>query len=98
MPRLRLLLLEDAPADAELALSALGDAGFICGAEIAEGREAFERLFGPERFDLVIADYSLPSYTGLDALALVRRADALLPFVLLSGALGEEREIGRAHV
>ena len=93
MPRLRLLLLEDAPADAELALVALGDAGFICGAEIAEGREAFERLFRPERFDLVIADYSLPSYTGLDALALVRRADALLPFVLLSGALGEERAV-----
>ena len=93
MPRLRLLLLEDAPADAELALAALGDAGFNCTAEIADGREAFERLFGPERFDLVIADYSLPSYTGLDALALVRRADALLPFVLLSGALGEERAV-----
>jgi len=97
MPRLRLLLLEDAPADAELALSALGDAGFICGAEIAEGREAFERLFRPERFDLVIADYSLPGYTGLDALAIVRRADALLPFVLLSGALGEERAVEALH-
>jgi two-component system sensor histidine kinase UhpB len=93
VPRLRLLLLEDAPADAELALAALGDAGFSCKAEIAEGREAFERLFGPGRFDLVIADYSLPGYTGLDALALVRRADALLPFVLLSGALGEERAV-----
>lgn len=97
MPRLRLLLLEDAPADAELALAALGDAGFICGAEIAEGREAFERLFRPERFDLVIADYSLPGYTGLDALAIVRRADALLPFVLLSGALGEERAVEALH-
>ena len=91
--RLRLLLLEDAPADAELALAALGEAGFECEAQVADGREAFERLFRPERYDLVIADYSLPGYTGLDALAQVRRADALLPFILLSGALGEERAV-----
>ncbi len=93
MARLRVLLLEDAPADAELALVALADAGFECQAEVADGREAFERLFGPERHDLVIADYSLPGYTGLDALELVRRQDALLPFILLSGALGEERAV-----
>ena len=93
MPRLRLLLLEDAPADADLALAALGEAGFECEAEVADGREDFERLFGPERYDLVIADYSLPSYTGLDALVHVRRADVLLPFILLSGALGEERAV-----
>ena len=91
--RLRLLLLEDAPADAELALAALGNAGFECEAQVADGREAFERLFQAERYDLVIADYNLPGYTGLDALAQVRRADALLPFILLSGALGEERAV-----
>jgi two-component system sensor histidine kinase UhpB len=90
---LRVLMLEDAPADAELALAALGAAGFECEAQVASGRESFERLFGPERHDVVIADYSLPGYTGLDALALVRRADALLPFILLSGALGEERAV-----
>jgi two-component system sensor histidine kinase UhpB len=90
---LRVLMLEDAPADAELALAALGAAGFECEAQVANGRESFERLFGPERHDVVIADYSLPGYTGLDALALVRRADALLPFILLSGALGEERAV-----
>ncbi len=93
MPRLRVLMLEDAPADAELALAALAGAGFECKAQVADGRESFERLFAPQRHDLVIADYSLPGYTGLDALALVRGADALLPFILLSGALGEERAV-----
>ncbi|MGH8723045.1 MAG: PAS domain S-box protein, partial [Burkholderiales bacterium] len=43
--------------------------------------------------DIVLADYSLPDYTGLDALARVRASDALLPFILVSGALGEERAV-----
>jgi len=93
MPRLRLLLLEDAPDDAELALAALAQAGFACETELADGGPAFERAFQAGRFDMVIADYHLHGYTGLDALAVVRRADALLPFILVSGALGEERAV-----
>jgi two-component system sensor histidine kinase UhpB len=93
MPRLRLLLLEDAPDDAELALAALAEAGYGCEAELADSGPAFERAFQAGRFDVVIADYHLHGYTGLDALACVRRADALLPFILLSGALGEERAV-----
>jgi two-component system sensor histidine kinase UhpB len=93
MPRLRLLLLEDAPDDAELALAALAEAGYACETELADSGTAFERAFQAGRFDVVIADYHLHGYTGLDALAVVRRADALLPFILLSGALGEERAV-----
>ena len=89
----RVLLLEDSPADAELALAALADGGLECVADTAGGREVFERLFAPERYDIVLADYSLPGYTGLDALATVRAADPLLPFILVSGALGEERAV-----
>ena len=92
MPRLRLLLLEDAPDNA-LALAALAEAGFACETGLADGGPAFERAFQAGRFDMVIADYHLHGYTGLDALAVVRRADALLPFILLSGALGEEHAV-----
>jgi two-component system sensor histidine kinase UhpB len=93
MPRLRLLLLEDAPDDAELALAALAEAGFACEPELVDSGPAFERAFQASRYDVVIADYHLHGYTGLDALAYVRRTDALLPFILLSGALGEERAV-----
>jgi signal transduction histidine kinase len=91
--RLRTLVLEDEPTDAELALMALAEGGFRCAPTVAAGRAAFEAAFAPGRFDLVLADYSLPDYTGLEALAFVRRTDALVPFVLVSGALGEERTV-----
>jgi signal transduction histidine kinase len=90
---LRALVLEDEPTDAELALLALAEGGFRCLPTLAAGRAAFEAAFAPGRFDLVLADYSLPDYTGLEALAHVRRTDALVPFVLMSGALGEERAV-----
>jgi two-component system, NarL family, sensor histidine kinase UhpB len=93
MARLRVLLLEDSPADAELVLAALASAGLAIDADSAIGRESFERLFTAGRYDIVVADYSLPDYTGLDALARVRAYDALLPFILVSGALGEERAV-----
>ena len=90
---LRALVLEDEPTDAELTLMALTEGGFRCMPTLAAGRAAFEAAFAPGRFDLVLADYSLPDYTGLEALAFVRRTDALVPFVLVSGALGEERAV-----
>lgn len=93
MARLRLLLLEDSPADAELALAALAAAGLDCDADIVLRRADFERLYAADRYDVVLADHSLPDYTGLDALARVRAADALQPFILVSGALGEERAV-----
>lgn len=90
---LRVLILEDEPADAELELAALAEGGFHCVATRVDGRAAFEAGFAPGRFELVIADYRLPDYTGLEALEHVRRRDALVPFVLVSGALGEERAV-----
>src|SRR5258706_12407465 len=90
---LRVLGLEDGPTDAELAMMSLAEGGFRCLPTLAAGRTAFESAFAPGRFELVLADYSLPDYTGLEALAFVRRTDALVPFVLVSGALGEERAV-----
>jgi signal transduction histidine kinase len=90
---LRVLILEDEPTDAELTLLALGDGGIPCRPTHVTGRAGFEAAFGPGRFDLVLSDYSLPAYTGLQALAFVRKSDALVPFILVSGALGEERAV-----
>ena len=93
MSQLRVLLLEDSPADAELALAALAAAGLDCAATTVSGREEFEHLYAADRYDIVLADYSLPDYNGLDALKQVRASDALMPFIVVSGALGEERAV-----
>lgn len=90
---LRVLVLEDEPADAELELAALAEGGFRCEPTLVDGRAAFEAAFVPGRYELIIADYRLPDYTGLEALEHVRRRDSLVPFVLVSGALGEERAV-----
>ena len=90
---LRVFLLEDEPADVELSLAALAEGGFACSPTVAAGREAFESQFSPGHFDVVLADYKLPGYTGLQALEFVRARDPLIPFVLVSGALGEERAV-----
>lgn len=94
---LRILVLEDEPGDAELALAALEEGAFHCMATFAAGRSAFEAAFAPGRFDLVLADYRLPDYTGLEALQFVRDADPMVPFVLVSGALGEELAVEALH-
>lgn len=94
---MRVLVLEDSETDAELTLAALAATGLDCQAEVAGGREAFERMYAQGGWDLVLADQNLPGYTGLEALARVRAADALLPFILVSGALGEERAVAALH-
>jgi hypothetical protein len=57
---LRVLVLEDEPADAELELAALAEGGFRCVPTLVNGRVGFEAAFAPGRFELVIADYRLP--------------------------------------
>ena len=95
--QLRILVLEDQPGDARLALEALTEGGFRCVAAFAAKRSEFESAFERGGYDLILADYRLPDYTGLEALAFVRSRDKLVPFILLSGALGEERAIEALH-
>ncbi len=90
---LRVLILEDEPTDAELTLLALADGGFACDPKVVNNRAGFEAAFTQGGFDLVVADYRLPDCTGLEALEFVRRHDTLVPFILVSGALGEERAV-----
>ena len=89
----RLLLLEDDALDAELALTAMRQSGLAIECRCVVTRREFEAALSEGPWDLVLSDYALPGYTGLEALAAVRARDALLPFVLISGTLGDERAI-----
>jgi two-component system, NarL family, sensor histidine kinase UhpB len=89
----RLLILEDNPMDLELTLSTLTRGGLALESRHVSTREEFVAAFAEGGWDLILADYWLPGFTGLEALEAVRRVDALLPFVLMSGTLGDERAI-----
>jgi PAS domain S-box-containing protein len=92
-PRLRILLVEDAPADAELEQRALKTAGFDCVWERVDNERSFRASLDAGAYDLVLSDYRLPSFDGLRALQILRERDLDVPFILVSGALGEEAAI-----
>ncbi|HEX8170630.1 MAG TPA: response regulator [Thermoanaerobaculia bacterium] len=87
---IQLLLLEDHSDDATLIERALRRGGFRVTLTHANGRATFLDAIASGSFDVVVADYSLPDITGLQALAIVReRLAPGTPFVLISGAAGE---------
>jgi CheY-like chemotaxis protein len=69
---LHVLLIENSPADAELNLHQLESAGFQCKPQIVSTRTEFLEQFGRFPFDVVLADYRLPGWTGLEAFGAMR--------------------------
>lgn len=90
MPSLRILLLEDSPLDAELAGAKLTRAGLDFEMDRVDTREDFVSAVDRGGYDLILADYSLPSFNGLEALEIAREASPDVPFLFVSGGLGEE--------
>ena len=89
----RLLILEDVAAEAELAVHQLKRAGLNCTWTRVETEGAFRTALHEVRPDVVLSDFSLPAYDGSDALDLVRREAPDVPFIFVSGTIGEERAI-----
>src|SRR5271166_3888933 len=87
--KLRVLLVEDEPADAELTLRALQGAGFETSEDIAQTAEEFTALVRKNSYDLILADYKLPNWNGMESVELLRREGLDVPVILVSGALGE---------
>jgi PAS domain S-box-containing protein len=90
---LRILDLEDDPLDTELVQANLAEGGIACEIVRVQTREEFEVSLMNGDFDLVLSDYSLPSFDGLSALELAKEIRPEVPFILVSGAIGEERAI-----
>jgi PAS domain S-box-containing protein len=90
---LRILHLEDDPADAELVQATLAAEELGCHVQVVVTREEFVAALEEDAFDLVLADFALPGFDGMTALAIVREKRPELPFVFVSGRLGEEAAI-----
>src|SRR6478736_8996203 len=90
---LHILHLEDSPNDAELVQSTLEAEGIFCELTRAEDCAGFMAALEKGGIDLIISDYTLPAFNGMAALAIARAKWPDLPFILVSGTLGEERAV-----
>ena len=91
--RLRMLHLEDDPDYCDLVQSLLAQEGYQVESVLADDRAGFEAALAPEKFDVILADYLLPAYNGLEALRLARAKCPETPFLLVSGTIGEQAAI-----
>src|SRR5436305_1352972 len=87
--RLRVVLLEDNPADAELVLRALRQNGFVISHDVVQTPSEFLRCIRSQPYDVVLADYNLPQWRGMEALALIREEGLDIPVIIVTGSLGD---------
>ena len=91
--RLCVLLVEDNPSDVELVLRALWKDGFDISGDVVKTVEEFRVRVQETRYDVILADYNLPQWSGMEALEILRRENADVPLIVVTGYLGEERAV-----
>ncbi len=85
-----ILHLEDNDNDHVLTVELLREHGMRCDFSIARNHAEFAHKLNRQKFDLIISDFSLPSYDGLTALSLAQELHPETPFIFFSGTIGEE--------
>jgi two-component system cell cycle sensor histidine kinase/response regulator CckA len=90
---LRVLHVEDAPSDRELVAAALRREGLHCEFAYAANEQEFRKVLDGFPCDLILSDFTLPSFSGAAALALAKSARPDVPFLFVSGTIGEERAV-----
>jgi len=91
--RLHILHLEDEPDFAELVRSMIEQDNLEADVKQVKTREELEAALDAESFDVILSDFHLPSFTGLDALGIVKKKCPDTPFILVSGTIGEQAAI-----
>lgn len=89
-PELKVLIVEDSNQDAELMVRELKRHGFRPVVRQVCTRQALQAALAEGGWDVVISDYAMPQFTGLDALACLRETGIDIPFLLVSGTVGED--------
>jgi two-component system cell cycle sensor histidine kinase/response regulator CckA len=90
---LRALIVEHSVVDVDSILLELRESGFLVEPTLVETPEEFRAALAENSFDAVLADYKLPNWSGLDALFELRGTGKDIPFLLVSGTLGEEAAV-----
>jgi diguanylate cyclase (GGDEF)-like protein len=91
--QIRVLVIEDVEADVELALHELRHSGLRCEGRCVETEDDFRRELEEFRPHVILSDFSMPHFDGMTALAIARELHAEIPFIFVSGTIGEEYAI-----
>jgi signal transduction histidine kinase len=92
--RLRVLHLEDSELDHQLMLAQLRRSGLLIDAVRVDSEAEFLQAIEPEQdWDVVVSDYNLPGFSGLVALDLLKASAQMIPFILVSGEIGEDTAV-----
>jgi PAS domain S-box-containing protein len=87
---LRVLFIEDNPADVELEVHELTKGGFQVSGDTVQTPEELSEKLRAGGYEVVLSDYRMPRWTGLDAFYAMRKAGREIPFLLVTGTLGDE--------
>src|SRR5688572_33366155 len=93
----RLLFVEDSETDVTLALRVLDRAGFDVRHDRIDTEDALRKALTPPLPEIILSDFSMPGFDGERALRIVREIAPEIPFIFVSGAIGEERAIEAFH-
>ena len=87
---IKVLIIEDNQDDAKLEIEELKSGGFNVFFELIETRQALREALSNQSWDCIISDFALPQFSGLDALHELKETGLDIPFILISGTIGEE--------
>jgi diguanylate cyclase len=90
---LRVLLIEDSENDATLVVHELSQAGYDVASARVDTADALVAALEKDHWDLAIADYTMPQFSGTAALALLREYNTEIPFIFVSGTIGEDAAV-----
>src|SRR6266496_779586 len=88
-PLLRILIVDDSPEDAILVVHELKKEFDLIDERVDTGKALLDAL-AKQPWDIVVSDYVMPQFSGLAALKIVQEYNADMPFIILSGNVGEE--------
>lgn len=90
---LRLLIFEDNREDIEMSLRTLRAAGYEFTADVAPTLDELEQRLRTTPYDLILSDYRMPGATGMDAFETMKGLRISIPFILVTGSLGDEKAV-----
>ena len=90
---LRILIVEDLEDDAELIMREIRRSGYTVEFERVETKTGMQQALSSNAWDVILSDYSLPSFSAMSALAVLKDSDQDIPFIVISGTIGEETAV-----